>query len=84
LIGRYISAVWEAGNPQVQGARTYVDAQLRWVPLFLGPGYLMALGINNLFSKDPPGCLTCIPNNFDPNAYDNPGRFLYLRLSYKQ
>ncbi len=84
VTGRYLSAVREAGNPQALGARTYVDAQLRATPAFIGAGYVVALGINNLFSAEPPGCVTCAMNNFDPNAYDNPGRLLYLRLSYEQ
>ena len=46
--------------------------------------YKVKLNLNNLFDKDPPGCITCNLNNFDPNAYDVPGRFFYLRLSYRQ
>jgi iron complex outermembrane receptor protein len=40
--------------------------------------------VNNLFDKDPPGCISCGLNNYDPNAYDAPGRFFYLRFSYRQ
>ncbi len=81
---RYISAVQESGDPNKLGARTYVDAQLRWTPASLVEGVAVAIGVNNLFDKDPPGCVTCSLNNYDPNAYDAPGRFVYLRLSYKQ
>lgn len=84
LTGRYLSAVREAGNPQELGARTYVDAQLRWTPGALADGFVVALGVNNLFGKAPPGCVTCALNNFDPNAYDTPGRLVYLRLGYQQ
>ncbi len=63
-------------------AVTYFDAQLRYTPDYLD-GFSFAAGVNNLFDKDPPGCITCGLNNYDPNAYDAPGRFFYLRLSYK-
>jgi iron complex outermembrane receptor protein len=84
LTGRYLSGVREAGDPQPLGARTYVDAQLRWAPAWMGDGFTVALGVNNLLAQAPPACVTCALNNFDPNAYDNPGRLLYLRLSYRQ
>jgi iron complex outermembrane receptor protein len=81
---RYISAVVEtAANNNKMGARTYVDAQLRWTPSFLTNGLQLALGANNLLDQDPPGCLSCDLNSFDPNVYDVPGRFIYFRLSYR-
>ncbi len=83
LTGRYLSKVQETGDPNKLEARLYVDAQLRWNPSFLDDGLAFAVGVNNLFDKDPPGCVTCGLNNYDPNAYDAPGRFMYLRLSYK-
>ena len=83
LSGRYISSVQEAGDPNKLESRTYVDAQFRWTPSFLDDGLAVAVGVNNLFDKDPPGCVTCGLNNYDPNAYDAPGRFMYLRLSYR-
>ena len=81
---RYISAVTEvnAGGNKL-GATTYFDAQVRWAPEFV-QGVSMALGVNNLFDKDPPGCISCALNNYDPNVSDAPGRFFYFRLSYKQ
>ncbi len=83
LTGRYISKVQEAGDPNKLEARLYVDAQFRWRPSFVDENIGLAIGVNNLFDKDPPGCVTCGLNNYDPNAYDAPGRFMYLRLSYK-
>lgn len=80
---RHISAVDEAGDPNTLEARTYVDAQVRWSPAFMDD-IRVAVGVNNLFDKDPPGCVTCGLNNYDPNAYDAPGRFFYLRLTYRQ
>ena len=81
---RYISSVEETQQPNRLDARTYFDAQLRWTPDFWNSKFGIAAGVNNLFDKDPPGCISCSLNNFDPNAYDVPGRFFYLRLSYKQ
>jgi iron complex outermembrane recepter protein len=84
LTGRYISKLQEAGDPNKLEARLYVDAQVRWTPSFLTEDLSFAVGVNNLFDKDPPGCVTCGLNNFDPNVYDAPGRFMYLRLSYRR
>jgi len=84
VTGRYISKVQEAGDPNKLEERLYVDAQLRWRPNFADQDLSFAIGVNNLFDKDPPGCVTCGLNNYDPNAYDAPGRFFYLRLSYRQ
>jgi iron complex outermembrane receptor protein len=81
---RYISSVEESGAANKLNSRTYFDAQLRWTPPLMDDQFHVALGVNNLFDKDPPGCITCGLNNYDPNAYDAPGRFFYLRLSYRQ
>ena len=81
---RYISAVNETGAVNRLGARAYADAQLRWKPEFWDNQFAVAVGVNNLFDKDPPACLSCSLNGYDPNAYDTPGRFFYLRLSYRQ
>lgn len=81
---RYLSSVKEvnAGDNKLD-AVTYFDAQVRYSPDYL-KGFAFAAGVNNLFDKDPPGCISCGLNNYDPNAYDAPGRFFYFRLSYKQ
>ena len=55
---RYISSVEESGAANKLGSRAYVDAQVRWSPDFWD-GMRLALGVNNLFDKDPPGCITC-------------------------
>jgi iron complex outermembrane receptor protein len=81
---RYISKITESTNANKMGSRTYLDAQVRWTPSFLTEGLRVAVGVNNLLDKDPPGCISCGLNNYDPNAYDAPGRFWYLRLSYRQ
>jgi len=84
VTGRYISKVQEAGDPNKLEARLYADAQIRWTPSKLVDGLGFAVGVNNLFDKDPPGCVTCSLNNYDPNLYDSPGQFFYFRLTYRQ
>jgi iron complex outermembrane recepter protein len=66
------------------GATTYVDAQLRYRLPVLEERFRVAIGVTNLFDEDPPGCFSCGLNNFDPNAYDPPGRWFYMRLDYKE
>lgn len=81
---RYISEVDEAGAPNSLSATTYWDLQGRWTPAVLDDRITIALGINNVTDEDPPGCFTCGLNNFDPTTYDPPGRFGYIRFSYRQ
>jgi iron complex outermembrane receptor protein len=83
LTGRYISKVRESqSGDNKMGSRFYTDVQLRFEPGFLkGMGF--AVGVNNLFDVDPPECITCGLNNFDPTTYDVPGQFGYVRATYK-
>lgn len=81
---RYISDVDETGAANTLDAITYWDVQARWTPAVLDDRVTVALGINNLTDEDPPGCITCGLNNFDPTTYDAPGRFGYIRFSYRQ
>ncbi|MGQ0741897.1 MAG: TonB-dependent receptor domain-containing protein [Alphaproteobacteria bacterium] len=81
---RYISSVKESQVSNTLDETTYVDAQLRWTPPVYEDRFLLAIGVTNAFDEDPPGCISCGLNNFDPNAYDPPGRFFYVRLNYKE
>lgn len=81
---RHISSVDEVGAANSLGATTYLDLQARWTPAALQDRVTLAMGINNLTDEDPPGCVTCGLNNFDPTTYDAPGRFGYVRLSFRQ
>jgi iron complex outermembrane receptor protein len=65
------------------GSTTYHDLQLGWkAPWF--EGTQLSVGINNVFSKDPPICLSCSLNGYDPSVYDLPGgRFMYARAEVK-
>ena len=86
LTGRYIKSVRESQAVALDnklGSRFYVDVQLRWQSPSFADNFGFALGVNNLFDKDPPGCISCGLNNFDPTTYDVPGRYLYARASVK-
>ena len=83
LTGRYIKSVIESQNGNKLNSRLYVDGQLRFTPSWLSDGLGFAIGVNNLFDKDPPGCISCGLNNFDPTTYDVPGRYYYARVSVK-
>ncbi|MGQ0532212.1 MAG: TonB-dependent receptor domain-containing protein [Caulobacteraceae bacterium] len=81
---RHISAVDEAAAPNTLDSITYIDLQARWSPTALDDRVTIALGVNNVTDEDPPGCFTCGLNNFDPTTYDPPGRFGYIRISFRQ
>jgi iron complex outermembrane receptor protein len=80
-IGRYISKLEEVGG-NVLDSVFYTDLQLRWS----GPGFAdrfgFAIGVNNLFDKKTPGCVTCESNNFSQSVHDIPGRYFYARASF--
>ncbi|WP_166212988.1 TonB-dependent receptor domain-containing protein [Cognatiluteimonas telluris] len=95
---RYISAVDEdcgnAGTTPSTGcvnpvglhelpATTYHDVQVGWSNAFGAQGLKVALGVNNLFDKEPPVCVTCSLNGYDAGTYDLPFRFWYMDLQYK-
>jgi iron complex outermembrane receptor protein len=83
LTGRYIKSVIEDQNGNRMNSRLYVDAQARFTPSWFADGLGFAIGVNNLFDKDPPGCISCGLNNMDPTTYDVPGRYYYARVSVK-
>jgi iron complex outermembrane receptor protein len=65
------------------GSTTYQDVQLGWIaPWFKGTQF--SLGVNNVFSTDPPICLSCSLNGYAASTYDLPGgRFVYARAEVK-
>lgn len=65
------------------GSTTFHDVQLSWTTDSIFSGLQLSLGINNVFGKEPPVCLSCSLNGYDPSTYDMPGsRFWYLRASF--
>lgn len=81
--GRYISSVVELQGGNRLNSRFYGDIQMTFLPTFLDKRVALTLGVNNVFNQDPPGCVNCSLNHFDPTTYDVPGQFGYARLSYK-
>jgi len=65
------------------GATTYNDVQLGWKDVFALKGLKLSIGVNNIFDRDPPICLTCSLNGYDAGTYDLPGRFWYVDANYK-
>jgi iron complex outermembrane receptor protein len=63
------------------GSTTYNDLQINY-HLNWQKGARFTVGVNNLFSKEPPICLSCSLNGYDPSTYDMPeSRFVYMRAS---
>ena len=64
------------------GAVTYHDVRVSWK---LPTSFDMSVsgGVNNLFDKDPPVCISCSLNGYDASTYDLPGRFWYVEASVK-
>ena len=71
-----------ANGTNFLGATTYHDVRVSWK---LPVHYDMSVsgGINNIFDKDPPICLSCSLNGYDASTYDIPGRFWYVEASLK-
>ena len=64
------------------GGTTYHDLRASWkLPVDLD--LTISGGINNLFAKEPPVCLSCSLNGYDASTYDLPGRFSYMEASIK-
>jgi iron complex outermembrane receptor protein len=86
--GRYISSVNDTQLAETNkyyklDSRFYGDVQLTYQPDFMDRRFQLAVGVNNVFNQDPPSCVSCSLNNFDPTTYDVPGQFGYIRLTYK-
>ena len=65
------------------GSTTYGDVRFTWDADWLD-GTRLTLGINNVWDKDPPICLSCTLNGYDASTYDPPiGRFWYARFDVK-
>jgi iron complex outermembrane receptor protein len=64
-------------------AITYHDFQVGYKVDWM-KGLQLTGGVNNLFDKDPPICLSCSLNGYDASTYDIPGgRFWYVRADMR-
>jgi len=81
VIGRYVSELEETGG-NIMDSVFYTDLQLRFGGESFGDRFRFALGVNNLFDVETPGCVTCESNNFAQTVHDIPGRYFYARISF--
>lgn len=59
---------------------TYQDLRVSWkVPVSLD--LTLTAGVNNLWDKWPPICVSCTLNGYDASTYDLPSRFAYVQAS---
>lgn len=64
------------------GAVVYQDLRASWkLPISLD--MTLSAGINNLWNKQPPICVSCSLNGYDASTYDTPSRFTYVQASVK-
>ena len=64
------------------GAVVYHDARLSY-KLPIKVDATIAAGVNNVFDKDPPVCLSCSLNGYDASLHDIPGSFGYVQASVR-
>jgi iron complex outermembrane recepter protein len=62
------------------GSTTYHDLQVGY-RIGWRKGARISAGVNNMFAKDAPICLSCTLNGYDASTYDLPGRFYYVRAT---
>ncbi|WP_428312000.1 TonB-dependent receptor domain-containing protein [Hydrocarboniphaga sp.] len=64
------------------GAVVYNDARVSY-KLPVKADATVAAGVNNVFDKDPPACLSCSLNGYDASLYDLPGTYGYVQASVR-
>jgi len=81
ICGGAPSAQFPDGSNRL-GGTAYQDVRASWkVPV--STPLTVSGGVNNVFAKDPPICLSCSLNGYDASNYDLPGRFWYVEASLK-
>lgn len=83
LIGRYVSKLRDGTTTNVMESVFYNDAQLRIAVPRLVEGLNFAVGVNNIFDRETPGCISCESNNLSQAIHDIPGRYFYGRIGFK-
>ncbi len=77
------SSVDDALSLNRLGGTTYHDVQVAWNTPFGVDGLSVSGGVNNLFDRSPPRCMSCTLNGYDAGTYDLPGQFWYVQAMYK-
>jgi iron complex outermembrane receptor protein len=71
----------EADSTNRLGTTVYHDVQVGYdVGEIMGMDTTFKWGVNNLFDKAPPLCLSCSLNGYDASTYDVPGRYMYVAI----
>ncbi|MFO1517887.1 MAG: TonB-dependent receptor [Lysobacterales bacterium] len=71
-----------SGGTNHIGATTFHDVRVNWkVPTSFD--FTVSAGVNNVFAKDPPICVSCSLNGYDASNYDLPGRYGYVSANIK-
>lgn len=65
------------------GSRFYLDLAASYTLPWFADRMEFTIGANNITKTDPPNCFSCQLNGFDPNTYDVPGRYGYVRLTFR-
>jgi len=73
----------QAAGTNTLAATTYHDLQVGYKIDWM-KGLQLTAGLNNVFDKDPPICLSCSLNGYDASTYDIPrGRYWYMRADLR-
>ncbi|KAF1014801.1 MAG: Vitamin B12 transporter BtuB [Stenotrophomonas maltophilia] len=73
----------QAAGTNTLSATTFHDLQVGYRVDWM-KGLQLSVGLNNVFDKDPPICLSCSLNGYDASTYDIPrGRYWYLRADLR-
>ncbi|MBO1748232.1 TonB-dependent receptor [Stenotrophomonas sp. SI-NJAU-1] len=73
----------QAAGTNTLSATTFHDMQVGYRIDWM-KGLQLTAGLNNVFDKDPPICLSCSLNGYDASTYDIPrGRYWYLRADLR-
>lgn len=65
------------------GSTTYHDLNVSYTTQVLGADTRFTVGAENLFDRDPPTCVSCSLNGYDPSTYRIPGRLLFARVGVR-
>lgn len=71
-----------SGGTNHLGATTFHDLRVNW-KLPVSFDFTLSAGVNNLFAKDPPICVSCSLNGYDAGTYDLPGRYSYVQAGVR-
>ncbi|MDP1699214.1 MAG: TonB-dependent receptor [Xanthomonadaceae bacterium] len=80
----FVARLDDKGRPVFAGTNhlgsvVYHDFQASWNADYLG-GFKVSVGVNNVFDKQAPNCLSCSLNGFDASTYDLVGQYVYGRV----